>query len=202
MIAPAMSISVLARDRRPRRAALAAMTAVAIAAGARPHATRAAPVAVQLLAVNDVQGNLDPPEGSNGRIDGVIAGGVEYLATHLAQLRQSNPNTIVVSAGDNISASPLISGLFHDEPAIEALNAAGLGHPSAAASSSRPRMTATSPATGGRGADARARRIARIPTVRAPAMSCARLSPTMTASAARTCNWSSAASKIFGCGFM
>ena len=31
-----------------------------------------------------------------------------------------------MSAGDNIGASPLLSGLSHDEPTIEALNAAGL----------------------------------------------------------------------------
>ena len=33
---------------------------------------------------------------------------------------------MVVSAGDNIGASPLLSGMFHDEPTIEALSAAGL----------------------------------------------------------------------------
>ena len=35
-------------------------------------------------------------------------------------------NTLVVSAGDNIGASPLVSGLFHDEPTIEAFNAMGV----------------------------------------------------------------------------
>ncbi len=38
--------------------------------------------------------------------------------------REGHPNSITVSAGDNIGASPLISGYFHDEPTIEALNAA------------------------------------------------------------------------------
>ena len=32
----------------------------------------------------------------------------------------------MVSAGDNIGASPLVSGLFHDEPTIEAFNAMGV----------------------------------------------------------------------------
>ncbi len=54
------------------------------------------------------------------------AGGVEYLATHLARLKAANPNTVVVSAGDNIGAAPLLSSMFHDEPTIEALGAAGL----------------------------------------------------------------------------
>lgn len=91
---------------------------------------------VQLLAFNDFHGNLQPPSGSSGRIQtgitstgaaiNVDAGGVEYLATDIKALRTQNTNTITVAAGDNIGASPLISGLFHDEPAIEALNALGL----------------------------------------------------------------------------
>ena len=87
---------------------------------------------VQLLAINDFHGNLQPPSGSSGRIatgpggQTVNAGGVEYLATWIKSLRTTNPNTITVGAGDIIGASPLISGLFHDEPTIEAMNALGL----------------------------------------------------------------------------
>jgi 5'-nucleotidase len=51
---------------------------------------------------------------------------VEYLATHIAQKKATNPNTLVVSAGDLIGASPLLSALFHDEPTIEAMNLLGL----------------------------------------------------------------------------
>ncbi len=64
--------------------------------------------------------------GSNGLIGSVEAGGAEYFATHLATLAARNPNTLIVSAGDLIGASPLLSGMFHDEPTIEALNAMGL----------------------------------------------------------------------------
>jgi len=85
-------------------------------------------VDVQILAVNDFHGNLEPPSGSSGRIGTVNAGGVEYLATHIANLRALNPNTVVVSAGDMIGASPLISALFHDEPTIEAFNMMGLDY--------------------------------------------------------------------------
>jgi 5'-nucleotidase len=82
---------------------------------------------VQLLAINDLHGNLQPPTGSGGRISvgpgqTVDAGGVEYLATRIKQLRERNSNTVFVGAGDQIGASPLISGLFHDEPTIESLN--------------------------------------------------------------------------------
>ncbi|WP_330289176.1 bifunctional metallophosphatase/5'-nucleotidase [Streptomyces sp. NBC_00576] len=86
---------------------------------------------VQLLSFNDLHGNLEPPSGSSGRVteiqaDGttktIDAGGVEYLATHLREARGDNPYSITAAGGDMVGASPLISGLFHDEPTIEALN--------------------------------------------------------------------------------
>jgi 5'-nucleotidase len=110
--------------------ALGAVLAIlAPAAAARvPDGAKDAPafVEVQLLAVNDFHGNLEPPAGSSGRIGTVVAGGVEYLATHIKALEATNRNTLVVSAGDLIGASPLLSALFHDEPTIEAFNAIGL----------------------------------------------------------------------------
>jgi 5'-nucleotidase len=81
------------------------------------------PVTVQLLAINDFHGNLEPPRGSDGLINQTPAGGAEYLATHLHNAVRDNPNSIVVAAGDLIGASPLISALLHDEPAVEAMNA-------------------------------------------------------------------------------
>lgn len=83
-------------------------------------------VNVQILALNDFHGNLQPPAGSSGRVGTIDAGGVEYLATHIRALEATNPNTVVVSAGDLIGASPLLSALFHDEPTIEAFNKIGL----------------------------------------------------------------------------
>ncbi|MFC9281358.1 bifunctional metallophosphatase/5'-nucleotidase [Streptomyces collinus] len=86
---------------------------------------------VQLLSFNDLHGNLEPPSGSSGRVteqqpDGttktIDAGGVEYLATHLRQARQGHPYSVTAAGGDMVGASPLLSGLFHDEPTIEALN--------------------------------------------------------------------------------
>jgi 5'-nucleotidase len=116
-----------------RRRLLSVATAMAlllIMVGTASGGAGAAPtsplVDVQLLAINDFHGNLDPPAGSSGRIGSIDAGGVEYLATHIAQLEATNPNTLVVSAGDLIGASPLLSALFHDEPTIEAMNLLGL----------------------------------------------------------------------------
>ena len=56
----------------------------------------------------------------------VPSGGVDILAGYVADLKSKNPNNVVVSAGDLIGASPLISALFHDEGTIEAMNRLGL----------------------------------------------------------------------------
>jgi 5'-nucleotidase len=79
---------------------------------------------VQILGLNDFHGQLQPvpATSSGGRIGATPAGGVEFLATHVRNLRATNPNTLFVSAGDLIGATPLISALFHDEPTIEAFN--------------------------------------------------------------------------------
>ncbi|WP_433755141.1 bifunctional metallophosphatase/5'-nucleotidase [Nocardia sp. CA-135398] len=81
---------------------------------------------VHLFGLNDLHGNLQPPTGSTGKIAGYDAGGAAYLATHLARLKKAYPASAVLSAGDNIGASPLVSGLFHDEPTITFLNSIGL----------------------------------------------------------------------------
>jgi 5'-nucleotidase len=127
---------------------LAGLTvAAALPAAAEPqHPSGPEPVDVQLLALNDFHGALEPPTGSGGRIqtgpdpdgDGtataptVDAGGAEYLDTQLAALaeQQQQENTITVAAGDLIGASPLLSAAFHDEPTIEALGLAGLDYAS------------------------------------------------------------------------
>ena len=90
------------------------------------------PVDVQLLAINDFHGNLEPPTGSGGIIAGTPAGGAEYLATQMEMLRAEakKQNTITVAAGDLIGASPLLSAAFHDEPTIEALSLMGLDYAS------------------------------------------------------------------------
>jgi 5'-nucleotidase len=94
---------------------------------ARPPGTPPGDVDVQLLAINDFHGNLKPPTGSSGFVGTTLAGGVEYLATHIKALEATNPDrTLEVAAGDLIGASPLISAAFHDEPTIEAMNAVGL----------------------------------------------------------------------------
>ncbi|MFD5055211.1 bifunctional metallophosphatase/5'-nucleotidase [Streptomyces tendae] len=140
------------RTSRLLVAAATVVTAGALAAAARPASARAGGndrghggnghghghghgqgryQDVQLLSFNDLHGNLEPPAGSSGRVtevqpDGttktIDAGGVEYLATHLREARKGNRYSITAAGGDMVGASPLLSGLFHDEPTIEALN--------------------------------------------------------------------------------
>lgn len=91
----------------------------------------ASPTAVgKLLAFNDFHGAIDPPVGSGATVAGVPAGGVEYLAHWIKQLRaeaqQETKDVFTVAAGDLIGATPLVSAAFHDEPAIEEMNALGL----------------------------------------------------------------------------
>ncbi|WP_413753094.1 bifunctional metallophosphatase/5'-nucleotidase [Streptomyces sp. R-74717] len=95
------------------------------------HHKPARTVDVQLLSFNDLHGNLEPPDGKAGKVfetqpDGsakeIPAGGVEYLATSLRTARKGHPYSITAAGGDMVGASPLLSGLFHDEPTIEALN--------------------------------------------------------------------------------
>jgi 5'-nucleotidase len=119
-----LSFSIVTRASWVATGCLASIVTVAavVQVGQNADAT----VDVQLLAINDFHGGLEPAAGGTGRIGNQDAGGIEYLATHLARLKATNPNTVVVSAGDNIGATPLLSSLFHDEPTIEALSAAGL----------------------------------------------------------------------------
>jgi 5'-nucleotidase len=123
------------RSERLRRLTFAVLAAALVAAAPADAARKKRPagsVTVQLLGINDFHGHLEPTfTGKIGRRtlrrrDRVPAGGAEYLATHVRMLSRRNPNTLVVSAGDLVGASPLLSALFHDEPTIEAMNEIGL----------------------------------------------------------------------------
>ena len=103
---------------RPLALAACALTALAAATPAAAADT-ARSVEVQILGLNDLHGNLEPP----AKVDGRSVGGVAYLGSHLDAARADNPNgTITVHAGDVVGASPLISSWFHDEPTILATN--------------------------------------------------------------------------------
>ena len=76
---------------------------------------------LQLLGFNDYHGHVE--SNTPGTIDGEPAGGGEYLSAKLSELREGNKYSLTVAAGDLIGGSPAFSGLFHDEPSVETLNA-------------------------------------------------------------------------------
>ena len=76
---------------------------------------------LQILAINDFHGNIATTSGAFGGV-----GRADFLAANIRAAEAEADNSITVSAGDLIGASPLISALFHDEPTIEAMNLIGL----------------------------------------------------------------------------
>jgi len=119
---------------RKFKLAVAAALLPLLAACAGPAPDVRAPVEVKLLAFNDFHGYLTPPFSGVLQIAPdpagvrtlIPAGGIEHLATLVTTLRAKNPRTALVSAGDLVGASPLISGLFDDEPTVQAMNRIGL----------------------------------------------------------------------------
>ncbi|KJL41782.1 choice-of-anchor I family protein [Microbacterium trichothecenolyticum] len=73
---------------------------------------------VRVLTINDFHGRLVQETGG--------VAGAAVLAGAVDKYRQQNPNTLFVSAGDNIGASAFESFIDDDDPTIDALVAAGL----------------------------------------------------------------------------
>ena len=121
--------------RRVGATVLAAACAATLAA-APASADRAEPkkpqgnpnlTTVQLLSFNDYHGHLeatDPKLTPTEDPSQTPVGGAEYLSTTLSTLRAKagKGSSLTVAAGDLIGGSPFLSGMFHDEPAVESLN--------------------------------------------------------------------------------
>ncbi|ALD62840.1 5'-nucleotidase [Arthrobacter sp. LS16] len=90
-----------------------------VTAQAAPAAEPAAPgtFTLDILDINDFHGRIAADRDSAGAA--VLGGAVDTL-------RAANPNTLFVSAGDNIGASTFASASQEDAPTIEALGAGGL----------------------------------------------------------------------------
>ncbi len=130
-----MYVSSVSADARGRRrliaifvalvTALASLGALATPASAKKKADPPGQlVQIQLLAFNDYHGHVKTQDAVV--VDGALAGGGEYLSSALKSLRTGNKYSLTVAAGDLIGGSPAFSGLFHDEPSVESLNAMGL----------------------------------------------------------------------------
>ena len=107
------------------------MGAMAPATAKGDSSKRMRTTSVQLLSFNDYHGHLEATDTPLSRAQDpsqTPAGGVEYLSSRLAMLRSTAPGgrSLTVAAGDLIGGSPFLSGMFHDEPSVESLNALGL----------------------------------------------------------------------------
>jgi len=127
-------------EHRALRVALLAVSSLAtaclLASCATPQATE--PVALRLIGINDFHGNLESanlsltladPQGTAaapGKPVRVAVGGAPALAGMVHALRDGAPNSLMLSAGDLIGASPLVSTLFKHESTVEVMNAMGL----------------------------------------------------------------------------
>ena len=103
-----------------RVSALIASTAVVIVGfGALPASAAPGDVSIDVYTMNDFHGHLEQNLGSG-------EAGAASIATAFDTFKTANPNSTLVSAGDNISGSPFISQAQNDEPTIDALNLIGL----------------------------------------------------------------------------
>ena len=108
-----------------------ALSAAVTASGLFAGAAMAEPITVKVIGFNDYHGNLKSPGtfGVNTTVPAAqrpAVGGAEFLAAYVARMKAQNPLNVVVGAGDYIGATPLISALFFDEPAVETLNRIGV----------------------------------------------------------------------------
>ena len=87
------------------------ITSVGVVSAA-PHET----VEIQLLNVSDWHGQLDPISG---------VGGAAVISAYWQADRAANPNTLTLTAGDAVGATPPLSNFFADEPSILAMNLMG-----------------------------------------------------------------------------
>ncbi len=121
-------------DLRARRSCFAIASLLALAACHAPAPRDPGPLHLQLIAINDFHGHLEPP-ATPTRLPGpapdaaelvVPTGGAAWLSGLVHQLKRDNPASVVVAAGDLFGASPLISSLLRNEPAVQALDEVGL----------------------------------------------------------------------------
>lgn len=95
----------------------------------KPPSPKPNELKLQILSFNDYHGHLQTPGGTDATLGAAldptntVVGGAEYLSTTLTNLRANATHSITATAGDLIGGSPFLSGLFHDEPAVESLEA-------------------------------------------------------------------------------
>ena len=114
---------------------LALLTAALLGACTTAPVADKAPVSVRLIAFNDLHGNLEasasltlpwPDPANKDKALRLNAGGAAFLAGTVKALRDGASHSIVISSGDMIGGTPLISALFFHEPTVDIANRIGV----------------------------------------------------------------------------
>ena len=86
-------------------------------------------IPLQILSFNDYHGHLDPPAGNDATL-GAALDPSEHARRRLGvpvdqadRVASRAEHSLTAAAGDLIGGSPFLSGLFHDEPSVETLEA-------------------------------------------------------------------------------
>lgn len=82
----------------------------------------ATPTEIQILDISDWHGQVDP----NTEATGKSYGGLGVLMAYFAKEKATNPNTLIVTAGDAFGATPALSTFSNDEPAVKGLGLLGV----------------------------------------------------------------------------
>jgi 5'-nucleotidase len=114
------------------------MKFAAIAAAALLASCATAPsdntLSVRLIAFNDLHGNLEssnlslpwPDPANKDKAARLAAGGAANLAGLVQSLRAGAKHSLLISSGDAIGGTPLISALFRHESTIDVMNRIGV----------------------------------------------------------------------------
>lgn len=80
-------------------------------------------VTINIVGITDFHGHI---EENWDPANNTYEGGAVGLACAVKQARSADPNTLFVSAGDNVGGSAFISSILQDNPTMDVLNAIGL----------------------------------------------------------------------------
>jgi 5'-nucleotidase len=80
------------------------------------------PVEVQILSVSTWLGQLDPIAETDAGGNARSYGGLSGLSAYFARDRAANPATLTFMTADSFGASPPLSAVFDDEPALLGMN--------------------------------------------------------------------------------
>jgi len=122
------------RHRATQALLAAGLLALLAGCAAPPPAAPTQPVLLRVIAFNDLHGNLEsaalnlphPDPANPGQALRVAVGGAAHVAGLVKALRASAPHSVVVTSGDSIGGTPLVSALFWHESTIDVLNRMGV----------------------------------------------------------------------------